>query len=104
MEQDVTEDNISQKILQMQNILNTELRQEIKNCGLLLSKYLIKPNRTINAEATKAKKELAYEIALNDPDNIEMVKGDRILSKGDVVTEDKYRILEELNLLETTEE
>ncbi|NLL06274.1 MAG: HDIG domain-containing protein [Clostridiaceae bacterium] len=104
MEQDVTEDNISQKILQMQNnILNTELRQEIKNCGLLLSKYLIKPNRTINAEATKAKKELAYEIALNDPDNIEMVKkGDRILSKGDVVTEDKYRILEELNLLETT--
>lgn len=104
MEQDVTEDNISQKIVQMQNsILNTELRQEIKNCGLLLSKYLIKPNRTINAEATKAKKELAYEIALNDPDNIEMVKkGDRILSKGDIVTEDKYRILEELNLLETT--
>lgn len=104
MEQDVTEDNISQKIVQMQNsILDTDLKQELKNCGVLLSKYLIKPNRTINAEATRAKKELAYEIALNDPDNIEMVKkGDRILSKGDIVTEDKLKILEELNLLETT--
>lgn len=104
MEQDVTEDNLSQKIVQMQNnILSSDLKQEIKNCGLLLSKYLIKPNRTINAEDTRAKKELAYEIALNDPDNIEMVKkGDRILSKGDIVTEDKHKILEELNLLETT--
>lgn len=104
MEQDVTEDNISQKIVQMQNsILETNFRQEIKNCGVILSKYLIKPNRTINLEATEAKKKLAYEIALNDPKNIEMVKkGDRILSKGDIVTEDKYKILEELNLLETT--
>jgi len=104
MGQDVTEDNISQKIVQMQNsILNSELKQEIKNCGILLSKYLLKPNRTINAEATREEKELAYEIALNDPNNIEMVKkGDRILSKGDIVTEDKLKILEELNLLETT--
>jgi len=104
MEQDVTKDNISQKIVQMQNsILEKDLREEIKNCGLVLSKYLIEPNRTINAEATREKKEKAYEIALNDPDNIVMVKkGDRILSKGDDVTEDKYKILEELNLIETT--
>ncbi|AEV68083.1 putative domain HDIG-containing protein [Acetivibrio clariflavus DSM 19732] len=104
MGQDVTEDNISQKIVQMQNsILTSNLKQELKNCGLLLSKYLIKPNRTINAEGTRAKKERIYELALNDPNNIVMVKkGDRILSKGDVVTEDKLKILEELNLLETT--
>ena len=104
MEQDVTEDNLSQKIVQMQNsILSSNLKQEIKNCGLILSKYLIKPNRTINAEDTRAKKELIYELALNDPDNIVMIKkGDRILSKGDIVTEDKIKILEELNWLETT--
>ncbi len=104
MEQDVTDDNISQKIVQLQNsILYADLRQEIKNIGMILSKYILKPNRTINAEATRAKKELAYEIALNNPENIEIIKkGDRILSKGDTVSEDKLKILEELNLVETS--
>ncbi len=104
MEQDVTDDNISQKIVQLQNsILYADLRQEIKNAGMILSKYILKPNRTINAETTRAKKELAYEIALNNPENIEIIKkGDRILSKGDTVTEDKLKILEELNLVETS--
>ncbi|WP_010244058.1 HD family phosphohydrolase [Acetivibrio cellulolyticus] len=104
MEQDVTEDNISQKVVQLQNsIIYTDLRQEIKNIALILSKYILKPNRTVNAVTTKAKKELAYEIALNAPENIVKIeKGDRILSKGDVVTKDKLKILEELNLLETS--
>lgn len=104
MEQDVTEDNMPQKIVQLQNsLLYTDLRQEIKNIGMILSKYILKPNRTINAETTRAKKELAYEIALNNPENIEIIKkGDRILSKGDTVTEDKLKILEELNLVETS--
>ena len=102
MEQDVTNDNLPHKIVQMQNsITSTDMKQEMKNIGMVLSKYILKPNKSVNDSVTRAKKELAYEVALNDPDNIEIIKkGDRILSKGDTVTEDKIKILEELNLLE----
>lgn len=102
MEQDVTSDNLPHKIVQMQNsITSTDMKQEMKNIGLILSKYILKPNKTVNDSITKAKKDLAYEVALNDPDNIQIIKkGDRILSKGDTVTEDKIKVLEELNLLE----
>ena len=68
-----------------------------KNIGSLIIKNVIKPNRIINEEETKRKKESAY----NDAKNIVMVeKGQRIISVGDVVTDDKIQLLEDLNMLE----
>ncbi|MFZ5989012.1 MAG: HD family phosphohydrolase [Bacillota bacterium] len=99
MKKDITEENLSQRIVELQkSIQDTDLKQELKIVGVMVSNSILKPNRTINVETTEIKREIAY----NDPKNIEKIKkGQRILSVGDVVTEDKLKVLEDLNLLET---
>lgn len=99
MVKDVTKDNIAARIVELQNdISDSNLNQELKNIGIIVSNYILEPNRKIDDEATKLKKEKAY----NDPANTVIIeKGQRILSVGDTVTKDKLKVLEDLNLLET---
>ena len=99
MIKDITEANLAAKIVELQNnISDSDLNQELKNIGIIVSNYILEPNRTIDDAATKLKKEKAY----NDPANIVTIeKGQRILSVGDIVTKDKLKVLEDLNLLET---
>ena len=97
MIKDITEANLAAKIVELQNnISDSDLNQELKNIGIIVSNYILEPNRTIDDAATKLKKEKAY----NDPANIVTIeKGQRILSVGDIVTKDKLKVLEDLNLL-----
>ena len=99
MIKDITKDNLAARIVELQNsISDSDLNQELKNIGIIVSNYILEPNRTIDDAATKLKKEKAY----NDPANIVTIeKGQRILSVGDIVTKDKLKVLEDLNLLET---
>lgn len=99
MIKDITEDNLAARIVELQNnISGSNLNQELQNIGIIVSNYILEPNRTIDATATRIKKEQAY----NDSANIVTIeKGQRILSVGDIVTKDKLKILEDLNLLET---
>lgn len=100
MADEVTESNLAIHIHRLQNSYQNEqgLSQDLKNIGNILVKSILKPNRIIDAEATAQRKEEAY----NDDANIVKIKKDtRIISFGDIVTTDKLKLLEELNLLET---
>ncbi|MCR4435593.1 MAG: HDIG domain-containing protein [Clostridiales bacterium] len=98
MKEDITAENISSKTDKLADQFQaSDLNQELKNIGVLLAKAVLKPNRTIDEEATRLKRQKAY----NDEANIEIIaKDSRIISFGDTVTEDKLKVLEELNLLE----
>jgi len=100
MAEAVTESNLAIHIHRLQNSYESHqgISQELKNIGNQLVRNILKPNRIIDEEATEKKKEEAY----NDNANIVKIKkGSRIISFGDIVTTDKLKILEELNLLET---
>jgi len=98
MVQDVTEDNLASHVYNAQKrMLNTSLNQDMKNIGLSVINSVLKPNSTIDEELTEKKKEEAR----NDPANKEIIlKGKTIVDVGDVITFEKYQLLEELNLLE----
>ena len=98
--EDISQENLPKMIDKVQNSLQQkELNQELKNIGTLLIKAILKPNKTIDDIQTKERKQEAR----NSPENIvKILKDERIISSGEIVSEDKYKILEELNLLETT--
>lgn len=100
MKQDVNEENLATKIDYVQSAYqNSTLTQELKNIGSLMSKALLKPNSIVDETMTNAKKEEAYHTAMENKQIIS--EGSRIISFGDIVTQDKLAVLEELNLLET---
>lgn len=100
MAEEVTESNLALHVHRLQKSYQSEqgIGQELKNTGEQLVKSILKPNRVVDNEATAKKKEEAY----NDSANIVKIKkGSRVISFGDIVTTDKLKLLEELNLLET---
>ena len=99
MSEAVTDSNIAVYIQKLQNSYQNVdgLSQELKNIGGQLSKYLLKPNRIIDDDATGIKRQEAYD----DPANIVKVKKDtRVISYGEIVTEDKLQMLEDLDVLD----
>jgi len=96
--QDITVDNLPTHVYNAQKkVLDSTLNQDMKNIGLSIVNSILKPNRTIDEELTEQKKEEAR----NDPKNKEIIlKGKTIVDVGDVITFEKYQLLEELNLLE----
>ncbi|MCX7842634.1 MAG: HDIG domain-containing protein [Clostridia bacterium] len=99
MSEDVTLENLATKVNKAQNLLQAkDMSQDLKNIGELVIKAVVVPNREIDEELTKKEKDKAY----HRPENIVMIlKGQRIISKEDLVTQDKLAILNELNLVET---
>jgi putative nucleotidyltransferase with HDIG domain len=100
MSEEVTEGNLAIHIHKLQNSYQSEqgISQELKNIGNQLVKAILQPNRIIDEEATAKKRQEAYN---NDANIVKIKKDTRIISFGDIVTEDKLQLLEELNLLET---
>lgn len=100
MKQDVNKDNLSTKIDYVQSSYqNSALAQEFINIGSLMAKAMLKPNSIIDETMTSEKREEAYRAAI---DKVQIInEGSRIISFGDLVTEDKLEILNRLNLLET---
>jgi len=97
---DITEENLMFKIAEAQNSYQQmELDQELKDIGSLLVKSIIKPNSVVDTELTETRKKEVYEKVLEN--KIIVPKDSRIISYGDIVTEDKLEMLKELNLLET---
>lgn len=100
MTQEITSSNLAQMINAVQNNLqNVEMNQELKNIGSLLISSILKPNSIIDQELTTRLREDAYNKALEV--KVTIPKGTRILSVGDTVTEDKLKVLEDLNFLDT---
>lgn len=100
MKDDITEESLVNKVNKIQNEFQSkEINQDLKNIGGILVKAVLKPNWTVNMDETRKRKEEAFK----RQDNVVMVlKGERIISNGEIVTKDKLGILTELNLLETT--
>lgn len=100
MKDDITEESLVNKVNLVQNEFQSrELNQELKNIGGILVKAILKPNRTVDEDATRKRQEEAFK---RQDNVVKILKGERIVSNGEIVTEDKLDILEELNLLETT--
>jgi putative nucleotidyltransferase with HDIG domain len=101
MKDDINKDNLASKIVAVQNgFQETELSQELKNIGALLARAVLRPNSTIDVELTEEKRREAEKNA-RDNNKVIIAEGSRILSVGEIVTQDKLMVLEELNFLET---
>lgn len=99
---------VSQDLLtiQIQNKI-TELSGTIEYYGKditiasdILTLFL-EPNIEYDKEATKAAKDLAYQTVINNP--VMILKGTRIVNYGDIITPDTYRLLSEMDLIDTNE-
>ena len=100
MKEEITNANLAVKVNEVQNnFQESEISQEIRNIGSLLVKAVLQPNSMEDIELTNEKKKEAYDSALENKQIIS--EGTRILSFGDLVTNDKLEVLKELNLLET---
>jgi len=100
MMKDITKENLASVINDAQGkIQETDLNKELKDFGSAILKVMLKPNREVDYELTKQRQEEAYKNALKN--KVIIPKDSRIISYGDIVTEDKLQILEDLNLLET---
>ncbi len=100
MKQDINQDNITTQISFVQNTFQlSDLSQDMKNIGSIIAGDILKPNSIIDKAMTNEAKSKAYDTALENKQII--TEGSRILSYGDNVTEDKLKVLRELNLLET---
>ena len=100
MKSEVNISNLADKAGYIQSAFqNSDLPQELRDMGGITARALLKPNSVIDEAATKAAREEAYNAALENKQIIE--EGTRIISYGDIVTEDKLAVLRELNLLET---
>ncbi len=102
MSEIITESNLD---IHIQNLLNSYknsqvISNELKGIGEQLAKSLLRSNQIVDAEATEKKKQEAYN---DDANIVKIKKGSRIISFGDIVTTDKLKLLEQLNLLETKE-
>ncbi|NSW91800.1 MAG: HDIG domain-containing protein [Firmicutes bacterium] len=101
MTKEVTGENLALEIdIVQKELQGKELKQDLKNIGGHLLKGLIRPNSEIDNELTEEKRKEAYENAIKN-NKIIVKKGSRIVSVGDVITEDKMQMLKELNLVET---
>ncbi|HHV59586.1 MAG TPA: HDIG domain-containing protein [Clostridiaceae bacterium] len=99
---EITQENLASVIMEMQTeFQHKNLSQDLKNIGSLLVQTIIKPNRVIDLEETEIKRKQAYEDAYEEAAKTERVlEGEKIISSGDIVTEDILSMLVELNLIE----
>jgi len=72
----------------------------VSNADLVKSLLLnfVKPNAVFDEAATNAARQTAYNSIMNNPVMIE--KGTRIVSYGDVITQNTYQTLQDLDLIE----
>ncbi len=72
--------------------------KDISIISVILNAFL-KPNIEFNKAATQAARNLAYQTVIDNP--ILISKGTRLINYGDIVTAEKYKLLNEMELIET---
>ncbi len=93
--------NISTKISsEISNILDTlpAYKDEYRTIGEILKQFIL-PNVEFDERATRLAKDAA--IAQVNANPILIQKGTRIVNVGDILSDEQYKYLEELNLLDT---
>lgn len=112
MLEDITKDNLDKKVTKLKDDFQNDelirrilqdntkvLSKRLKDVAGILVQSILKPNRDIDTVLTDSEKEKASDRKENE---VKVRKNERIISKYDLVTQDKYEMLKELNLLETS--
>ncbi len=101
LQHDITNENISEKSLEVSAYFEEALYDEqLKEIGIGLVNEILKPNSFIDYEETANNKQKFIEdYKVKHPVNIR--KGQRIISKEDIVTLDVLDVLERSNRLDT---
>lgn len=97
---EVTEENLAEeRSILLNRFIATQSQEPWKTIGLAVLSRTLKPNSQIDEEATKAQQ--VQFIANYVKDNpVILYKDERILNQDDVVTEDIYAVLKELNYID----
>lgn len=99
---DTTNENIDEKLQDAQDELISNIPDRyLAGLGFLAVKSVLKPGRVIDAELTDIKKTEAYNRAYENAAKTERIlEGERILSVGEIVTENHVEIVRELGILD----
>jgi len=101
MNEEINGENINARVTSLKDSFDaSSLPPEMKEIGKVIAGAIIKENTVIDEGLTETMKKEAYEQALEEK-KVVVLKDARILSVGDIVTEDKMEMLRQLNLLET---
>ncbi|MGI6122766.1 MAG: HD family phosphohydrolase [Acetivibrionales bacterium] len=95
------EDNLAIEIARgLETIREGSAIEPLKPIAVDVLQKVIKPNSRLDEEATNAKREAYIESYIKENPVI-IYKDERIISKDDVVTEDKYEVLKEINYIDS---
>lgn len=95
------EDNIAIEIARgLETIEKGHVSYDLKPVAVDVLQKVIKPNSRIDEEVTNAQRDLYIENYIKENPVI-IYKDERIISKDDVVTEDKYAVLKEINYIDS---
>ncbi|NLU51859.1 MAG: HDIG domain-containing protein [Clostridiaceae bacterium] len=98
---ELMEDNLTS--YKAQSLAQVEMQLEEDSLSYIARDVLnkvLKPNSRIDEEATQAKKDEFIESYINENPVI-IYKDERIISKDDIVTEDIYEVLKEINYIDS---
>lgn len=102
MSEDITKENLTQVVSEMEGMLEREdIPDELKSFAGAIIRATVKTNSIIDEAATRQKRLEVYDNMLAQ--KVMIKKGARVLSIGDTVTDDKIKVLEELNLIDSAE-
>jgi putative nucleotidyltransferase with HDIG domain len=95
------EDNIAIEIANRLDIISEGHELEsLKPIAVDVLQKVIKPNSRVDEEATNAQRDAFIESYIKDNPVI-IYKDERIISKDDIVTEDKFEVLKEINYIDS---
>ncbi len=95
------DDNIAIEIANSLNVIGKgHTIEPLKPIAVDVLQKVIKPNSRVDEESTNAQREAFIENYIKDNPVI-IYKDERIISKDDVVTEDKFDVLKELNYIDS---
>lgn len=98
----VDETTLAQRIDELTaDVVNTDSLPHVSSADLVRSllRNIVKPNSVYDEAATEEARQTAYNNVVNNPVMIE--KGSRIVSSGEVITNDSYQMLRDLDLIVT---
>ncbi len=95
------EDNLAIEIARgLETIEEGHVSHALKPIAVDVLQRVIKPNSRIDEEATNAQRDTYIENYIKENPVI-IYKDERIISKDDIVTEDKYDVLKEINYIDS---
>ena len=99
LEQGIREDSVQKNLLFInEELQNLDISQELSNVGYSIISSVIEPNLKLDNEAT----EKAKQDALNKVEPVTILKNQKIVGEGEIITEEIYSILDSLGYTENS--